>query len=79
MESSERDHRRTTIEPVITSILIIHTLSVLNSREARHLQVKLTGSMWVPKNKHNPDRSKWHRAQLHQQQTWFPSGTQGYS
>jgi len=45
------------MEEESTSILLNNTFSALNSREARQLQVKPTGSKWVYKTKHNLDGS----------------------
>jgi len=52
------------MEEESTSILLNNTFSALNSREARQLQVKPIGSMWVYKTKHNPDGSIWYKARL---------------
>jgi len=52
------------MEEESTSILLNNTISALNSREARQLQVKPIGSQWVYKTKRNPDGSTPYKARL---------------
>jgi len=64
MESPQRDHWKRAMEEETTSILLNNTFSALNSWEAQQLQVKLIGSKWVYKTKHNPDGSTRYKARL---------------
>jgi hypothetical protein len=52
------------MEEESTSILLNNTFSALNSQESQQLRVKLIGSKWVYKTKHNPDGSTRYKAQL---------------
>jgi len=52
------------MEEECTSILLNNTFTPINSREARHLQVKSIGSKWVYKMKHNPDGTIRYKARL---------------
>jgi hypothetical protein len=82
MKSPQRDHRNRAIEEESTSILHNNIFSALNSREAWQLQVKLVGSRWVYKTKHNPDGSTHYKArleikgyeQMHFSETYAPVG-----
>jgi len=64
MEIPQWDHWERGMQDESTSILLNNTLSALNSREAQQLQVKLIGSKWVYKTKHNPDGSTQYKARL---------------
>jgi len=64
MESPQQDHLKRALEEESTSMLLNNTFSALNSQEAGHLRVKPTGSKWVYKTKHNPDRSTLYKAWL---------------
>jgi hypothetical protein len=64
MESPQRNYWKRAMDEESTSILLNNTFSALNSQEARQLQVKLIGSKWVYKTKHNPDGSTRYKARL---------------
>jgi len=64
MESLQRSHWKRAMEEESTAILLNNTFSALNSREARQLQVKPTGSKWFYYTKRNPDRSRRYKARL---------------
>jgi len=60
-ENPQQDHRKRSIEDESTLIQLNDTFSALNYQEALPLQVKLIGSRWVYKTKHNPDGSTWYK------------------
>ena len=62
MDSPQQDHWKSTMEEESTSMLLNNTFSALNSREARQLQLKPIGPMWVYQTKYNPDRSTLYKA-----------------
>jgi len=64
MEHPQRDHCKRAMEEESTSILLNNTISALNPREARQLQIKPFGSKSVYTTKHNPDGSTRYIAHL---------------
>jgi len=52
------------MEEECTWVLLNNTFSALNYREALQLQVKVIGSKWVYKTRHNADRSTCYNARL---------------
>jgi len=64
MDSPQPDHWKRAMEEEWTSILVNNTCTTINSREARQLQVKPIGSIWVYKRKHNPDGTIRYKARL---------------
>jgi hypothetical protein len=64
MDSPQRDDWKRAMEEECRSILLSSTFTTINSREARHLQVKSIHSKWVYNAKHNPDGTIRYNAHL---------------
>jgi len=64
MDSPQHEHWKGAMEEECTLILLNNTFTTVNSREARQLRVKPTGSKSVYKTKHNPDGTIRYKARL---------------